>query len=54
MFQEELAQQRPLSRPELVENGLLPMLELLSEPPTERARFLFSRASSYYWFPGEE
>jgi hypothetical protein len=54
MFQEELALERPLSRPELIESGLLPMLELLSEPPCERARFLLSGARGNFWFPGDE
>lgn len=56
LFREALAKERSESHPELIESGLLPMLELLAEPPADRVRFLLSGDRyrySYYWFPEE-
>jgi hypothetical protein len=48
---DDLARQPRLK---LVGGGLLPMIELLVEPPSERARFILGSFDGKYWFPGDE
>jgi hypothetical protein len=53
LFDRELAALKQDGTTDLYDNGVVGMIELLTTPPEERARYLL-RHYGVFWFPGEE
>jgi len=51
---EELAELKKQSKIETASIALLPLVELLVVPPSERERFMLRSIDPRYWFPGDE